>query len=140
MTSLLLRMHHVGFVVQNIESSMPGFLNSMNATWNNQVFHDPIQRVQVAFLATAGSDVQIELVEPCGDGNPVSTFLARGGGIHHVCYEVEDCSATIAAMRLNKALIVKRPQPAVAFGGRHIAWMLTAEKLLIELVELSLKP
>jgi methylmalonyl-CoA/ethylmalonyl-CoA epimerase len=139
-SSDLQRLHHVGFVVQSIEAAMPGFLNSMNGTWDEKIIHDPIQAVKVAFLSTPGTDVQIELVEPAGDRNPVSVFLAKGGGLHHVCYQVEDCDATIAAMRERKALLVKRSRPAAAFGGRRIAWMLTAEKLLIEFVELSLKP
>lgn len=128
-------MHHVGFIVQSIEASMPGFLQSMNGTWDEKIFHDPIQCVKVAFLSTLGSDVQIELVEPAGDRNPVSAFLAKGGGIHHVCYEVDDCDTALALMRQRKALVVKRPQPAVAFEGRRIAWVLTAEKLLVEFVE-----
>lgn len=133
------RMHHIGFIVQNIEASMPGFLKSMNGTWNEKIFHDPIQSVKVAFLSTPGTDVQIELVEPSGDRNPVSAFLAKGGGIHHVCYEVEDCDAALAAMRERKSVIVRRPKPAVAFDGRRIAWVLTAEKLLVEFVETTLK-
>jgi len=132
-------MHHVGFVVQSIEAAMPGFLKTMNGTWDEKIFHDPIQSVKVAFLSTPGTDVQIELVEPAGDRDPVSAFLAKGGGIHHVCYEVEDCDAVIAHMRQQKSLVVKRPKPATAFDGRRIAWMLTAEKLLIELVETKLK-
>jgi len=135
MSSALQRMHHVGFVVENIEATMPGFLKSLNATWDEKIFHDPIQSVKVAFLSTSGTDVQIELVQPMGDRNPVSAFLAKGGGIHHVCYEVDDCESAIAAMRQQKALIVRRPKPAVAFDGRLIAWMLTAEKLLVEFVE-----
>jgi len=139
MSSDLERMHHVGFVVASIEAAMPGFLKAMNGRWDGKVFHDPVQCVKVAFFFTPGSDVQIELVEPAGERDPVSAFLARGGGIHHVCYEVEDCDAVIARMRQEKALVVKRPKPAVAFEGRRIAWMLTAEKLLIELVETRLK-
>jgi methylmalonyl-CoA/ethylmalonyl-CoA epimerase len=139
MSTDLQRMHHVGFVVPSIEAAMPGFLKSLNGTWDEKIFHDPIQSVKVAFLSTPGSDVQIELVEPSGDRDPVSAFLAKGGGIHHVCYEVEDCDAAITQMRQHKALVVKRPKPAVAFGGRRIAWMLTAEKMLIEFVETTLK-
>src|ERR1700730_12838914 len=85
------RLHHVGFVVKSIETSMPGFLHSMNATWDETIFHDPIQCVKVAFLSTARSDVQIELIEPAGERNPVSAFLEKGGGLHHVCYEVANC-------------------------------------------------
>jgi methylmalonyl-CoA/ethylmalonyl-CoA epimerase len=129
------RLHHIGFIVQSIEASMPGFLQSMSGTWDGKVFHDPIQRVNVAFLSTPGTDVQIELVEPAAERNPVAAFLANGGGIHHICYEVEDCDAALALMRERKALVVNRPRPAVAFDGRRVAWILTAEKLLVEFVE-----
>ena len=134
--ALPLRLHHVGFVVANIETAMPGFLRSLAAEWDGQVFHDPLQKVRVAFLATRSQDPAIELVEPAGDGSPVLRFLQeRGGGLHHVCYEVADLEEELAAFRSRGALIAKRPLPAVAFGGRRIAWVITSEKLLVELLE-----
>jgi methylmalonyl-CoA/ethylmalonyl-CoA epimerase len=134
--ALPLRLHHVGFVVANIETAMPGFLRSLAAEWNGQVFHDPLQKVRVAFLATRAQDPLIELVEPAGDDSPVLRFLQeRGGGLHHVCYEVADLGEGLAAFRSRGALIAKRPLPAVAFGGRRIAWVITSEKLLVELLE-----
>jgi methylmalonyl-CoA/ethylmalonyl-CoA epimerase len=134
--ALPLRLHHVGFVVANIETAMPGFLRSLAAEWDGQVFHDPLQKVRVAFLATRAQDPAIELVEPAGDGSPVSRFLQeRGGGLHHVCYEVADLEEELAAFRSRGASIAKRPLPAVAFGGRRIAWVITSEKLLVELLE-----
>jgi len=131
-----LRLHHLGFVVANIETAMPGFLRSLVAEWNGQVFHDPLQKVRVAFLATRAQDPAIELVEPAGDDSPVSRFLQeRGGGLHHVCYEVADLEKELTAFRSRGASIAKRPLPAVAFGGRRIAWVITSEKLLVELLE-----
>ncbi|MFZ0793673.1 MAG: VOC family protein, partial [Candidatus Korobacteraceae bacterium] len=74
--------------------------------------------------------------EPASDGSPVLRFLRdRGGGLHHVCYEVADLEEKLIEFRSRGALIVKRPKPAVAFGGRRIAWVITSEKLLIELLE-----
>jgi len=134
--ALPLRLHHVGFVVANIEAAMPGFLRSLAADWDGQVFHDPLQKVRVAFLATRAQDPAIELVEPAGDDSPVLRFLReRGGGLHHVCYEVADLEEELAAFRSRGALIAKRPLPAVAFAGRRIAWVITSEKLLVELLE-----
>ncbi len=131
-----LRLHHVGFVVANIETAMPGFLRSLAAEWDGQVFLDPLQKVRVAFLATRAQDPAIELVEPAADDSPVSRFLQeRGGGLHHVCYEVADLEQQLVELRSRGALIVKRPLPAVAFGGRRIAWVITSEKLLVELLE-----
>ncbi len=77
----------------------------------------------------------MELVEPAGEQSPVRASLEKGGGLHHLCYEVENCDQVISAMRQRGAMIVRRPQPAVAFEGRRIAWMLTSEKLLVELLE-----
>lgn len=135
----LVRLHHTGFVVSNIEEIVQSFARSVNASWNGQIFHDPIQRVKVAFLDMPGTDVQMELVEPASDQSPVRMFLEKGGGLHHLCYEVEDCDQSLVRMRQRSAIVVKRPKPAVAFNGRRIAWVLTAEKLLVELLETTLK-
>lgn len=138
-SNLTSKFHHVGFVVNNIEETIVGFTRSVNGFWNGEIFDDPIQKVKVTFLSTAGSDVQIELVEPVGPQSPVRTFLEKGGGLHHLCYEVKDCETGLSVVRQNGGVIVRRPKPAVAFGGRKIAWALTAEKLLIEFLDEVLK-
>ena len=118
---------------------MTSFARSVNASWDGKIFHDPVQRVNVTFLSMPGTDAQMELVEPAGTQSPVLAFLDKGGGLHHLCYEVENCEAAICSMRKRGSMIVKRPKPAVAFQGRRIAWVLTSEKLLIELLEASAK-
>src|ERR687883_402114 len=79
--------HHVGFVVASIENSVRGFQESLTADWDGKITHDPRQAVRVTFLQTRNSaDPLFELIEPAGDDSPVSSFLKRGGGLHHVCY------------------------------------------------------
>lgn len=136
MSSPPLRLHHMGFVVSSIEASMPGFVKSLSATWDGRIFEDPNQKVKVAFLQTRPEDAQVELVEPAGEDSPVSKFLReRGGGLHHACYEVADLEHALTDFHSRGAVIAKRPKPAVAFDGRRIAWVLTAEKFLVELLE-----
>ena len=130
-----LRLHHVGFVVAKIESSVQGFMNSLGMSWDGAIFEDPIQRVKVTFLASAPSCAQIELIEPAATDSPVNRFLAKGGGQHHLCYEVDDIENAITVLKSRKASVVQRPCPAVAFEGRRIAWLITREKLVIELLE-----
>lgn len=133
-----LGLHHVGFIVDDIPRAMPGFLQSLGGTWDGRIFEDPHQQVRVAFLTVTAGQALIELVAPWGEGSPVTRFLAdRGGGLHHLCYEVADLEASLVAMRTRGAMRVRPPKPAVAFGGRRIAWVLTAEKLLIEMLELE---
>lgn len=134
--TVALRLHHMGFVVADIASAMPAFVRSMAAEWNGRIFEDPLQKAKVAFLTTRPGDAQIELVQPVGDDSPVRRFLQeRGGGMHHLCYEVADLEAELAAFRSRGAAIASRPKPAVAFGGRRIAWVITSEKFLVELLE-----
>ena len=131
-----MHLHHIGYVVESIEKAMPGFVRSLGARWDGQIFEDPYQKVRVAFLSTNSLDAQIELVEPAGNDSPISRFLReRGGGLHHCCYEVGDLKECISAMRREGALLAKNPKPAVAFSGRMIAWLVTSEKLLVELLQ-----
>lgn len=131
-----LSLHHIGFVVAEIQSSIRGFHASLGAAWDGFVYEDPKQKVKVAFLTTHPAQGQIELVEPASDASPVTKFLReRGGGLHHVCYEVSNLEQALAAFKTRGAMIAKRPMPAVAFDGRRIAWIVTAEKLLVELLE-----
>ena len=130
------RLHHVGFVVPSIDAEIEGFKRSLGAGWDGVIFDDPVQKVRVTFIQThQSSDARIELVEPASDDSPVAAFLQKGGGLHHLCYEVPDLDAELKDVRAQQGLIVKRPSPAVAFGGRRIAWILTAQKLLLEFLE-----
>jgi methylmalonyl-CoA/ethylmalonyl-CoA epimerase len=121
-------------VVAEIEAGMAGFLHSLAATWDGGIYEDPQQKVRVAFLEAG--EARIELVESAAEESPVERFLReKGGGLHHVCYEVEDLEKEMSEMRLRGSIVAKRPKPAVAFSGRRISWMLTPEKLLVELLE-----
>jgi methylmalonyl-CoA/ethylmalonyl-CoA epimerase len=130
------RLHHIGFVVRNIESQIAGFTSSILATSSSKIFHDPLQKVRVVFLRPPDlTGPLIELVEPATDDSPVERFLKRGGGLHHLCYEVRELDGHLHKMRARGAVIVKPPHPAVAFENRLIAWVMTKEKLLLEFLE-----
>jgi methylmalonyl-CoA/ethylmalonyl-CoA epimerase len=138
---LPLSFHHVGFVVASISATVEGFVRSLGAQWDGCIYEDPHQKVKVTFLVVRPGDPQIELVEPAAEDAPVLRFLEeKGGGLHHVCYEVDDLEGAMAEMKSRGAMIARRPKPAVAFQGRRIAWMLTAEKLLVELLEAQAGP
>jgi methylmalonyl-CoA/ethylmalonyl-CoA epimerase len=126
----------MGFVVREIEPAAEGFMRSLQANWDHRIFEDPNQKARMTFLSTRPEDALIELVQPAGEDSPVYRFLQeKGGGLHHACYQAPDLEARIAEMRSRGAVLVKRPKPAVAFEGRRIAWVLTAEGFLIELLE-----
>ncbi|HEY8716151.1 MAG TPA: VOC family protein [Candidatus Acidoferrum sp.] len=130
------RLHHAGYVVKSIEEQVEGFVKALCATWDKKIIHDPLQGAKVTFLRTPGAgDAQVELVEPVGGESPVASFLAKGGGLHHLCYEVDDLGEHLKVMRTAGAVIVRASMPATAFENRLIAWVWTRQKLLLEFLE-----
>lgn len=129
-------LHHVGFVVASIADAAPQFAGALDSHWGGEIIHDPLQAARVSFLQSkVAANPLFELVEPVGEDSPVWKFLARGGGLHHLCYQVEDLETQLQVSRDKGALVVRQPAPAVAFGGRRIAWVFTKTKLLIEYLE-----
>ncbi len=109
---------------------------SLGATWDGNIIFDPLQKARGTFLEGAHvNDSLIELVEPDGPDSPVAHFLQRGGGLHHLCYEVEDLEAHLAFCRSVGTIMIRPPVPAVAFGGRRIAWALAKKRLPVEFLE-----
>ena len=128
--------HHVGFVVSSIQHSVQAFADVLQSDWDTHVFHDPNQGVRVTFLKSrCAGDPLWELVEPADEKSPVQSFAAKGGGMHHVCYVVDSLDETLGRARSLGAIVTRPPMPAVAFGGRRIAWIYTKSRLLIEYLE-----
>ena len=129
-------LHHIGFVVASISAVAEDFCRSMSARWDGQLIYDPMQRVRLAFFTPADPRNPVfELVEPAEPVSPVSNFLKKGGGLHHVCYEVDDMESSLRTAREAGLVIVALPKPAVAFGGRRISWISSRNRLLMELLE-----
>jgi methylmalonyl-CoA/ethylmalonyl-CoA epimerase len=131
-----LKLHHVGFVVSSIRDCGQSFARALGATWGGNIVFDPLQKVRVTFFeGRSKADPLIELVEPDGPDSPVARFLERGGGLHHLCYEMLDLESHLRFCKAAGTVIIRPPVPAVAFGGRRIAWGVTKQKLLVEFLE-----
>lgn len=129
------RLHHIGFVVASISTSAEGFARSLSASWDGRIIHDPLQTANVTFLVAGAGQPLIELVEPSGAGSPVARIAERGGGLHHLCYEVASLEEQLKRSRAAGAILVRPSVPAIAFGGRRICWIFTRERLLLEYLE-----
>jgi methylmalonyl-CoA/ethylmalonyl-CoA epimerase len=130
------RLHHVGYVTASITGSLDEYRRATGLAWDGRIIHDPLQMVSVAFLGSGDEgSLKVELVEPAGHRSPVNHFLETGGGLHHICIEVADLNGQIAASKATGCALVRVPLPAVAFGGRKIAWITTPGQQLIELLQ-----
>jgi methylmalonyl-CoA/ethylmalonyl-CoA epimerase len=133
-------LHHIGYVVASIEESTPRWRRVLGSISESVIFEDEIQRARVMFfrLPPKGA-AQVELVEPLGGHSTVARFLEKGGGLHHLCFEVDSLEEQIARMKAEKAILLRHPKPAIAFEARRIAWMQTRDKLLVEYLERTLR-
>jgi len=127
--------HHVGVAVRRLADAIPIFKSLFGYEVVSGPFDDSIQNVSVCFLTRGNGDPLIELVAPLGPNSPVDRTLKKGGGTYHICYQVPDIRSAIEHLTREGSLLLSGPVPAVAFGMREIAWLITAADLLIELVQ-----
>ncbi len=129
------RLHHVGHLVRDVAESAKRFVTRFDYRIESEVIEDPVQTAFVQFLRLPDGRSWLELVMPNGPESKLSRALARGGGLHHVCYEVDALSAACEGLRTDGMLLLAAPEPAVAFGGRPIAWLMDRAGTLVELLE-----
>src|SRR5580704_15312489 len=129
-------LHHLGFVVASIADCAERFTRTIRGAWDGQIIHDSIQTVHATFLQQPSpAEALIELVQPDGPQSRVAAFLNRGGGLHHLCYEVDALDQQLEYSRSVGAVVTQKPVPALAFDGRRVAWIYTRDKLLLEYLE-----
>jgi len=134
-----MKLHHLGWVGSDLARMRAAFERD-GAELVSPPIDDPIQRVTVQFLREPATGELWELVVPLGDpaGSPLASRLGRGGGLDHVCYELEAGDGTlddrVAAELARGARVVCEPVLAAAFA-RRIAFVFRRSRRLIELVE-----
>ncbi len=88
------------------------------------------------FLATTPDETELELVAPLTEDSPIRSILLRsGGGSYHSCFETADLDGALEEARRRGCVMVGEPAPAVAFGGRRIAWIYSPTRQLFEILE-----
>ena len=62
------------------------------------------QKVNICFLKT--NNVFLELIEPAQENSPISDFVKKKGGFHHLCFEVDDIHVELERMKKNGARVI----------------------------------
>jgi len=133
-------LHHIGFLTTDLAAASAHFCATLGYQIESGVIEDPLQTAQVQFLRQPFATSWFELVTPNGEEGKLSNALRRGDSLHHVCFEVTDLEFACSAYRDRGCLMVGPPTPAVAFGGRRIAWFMDRRRFLFELVEAGPPP
>ena len=129
----VLKLHHIGIVVQNINESLGEISNFLSFESTSLPTLVGSQKVNICFLKT--NSVYIELIEPADPDSPIISFVKEGGGFHHLCFEVDDIQQEIDKMVKKGARLVVAP--VKGFEDRVIAFlMLNMKKTKCDLIEL----
>jgi methylmalonyl-CoA/ethylmalonyl-CoA epimerase len=123
--------HHVGVACHDLESETRRFA-SLSYTTEGLDFTDPVQGIRGRFLIGGGP--RLELLVPLTADGVLTPWLKTGVKLYHLAYEAPEFEGEIARLRGEGAKVVVPPVPAVAFGGRRIAFLMLPNMLLAELI------
>ncbi|HEV8500230.1 MAG TPA: VOC family protein [Casimicrobiaceae bacterium] len=128
-----LEFHHIGVACRDVDAEVER-LAALGYLPEHPEFLDPVQGVRGRFMT--GQSPRLELLEPLHgvvDG-VLAPWLNQGIKLYHLAYLTPDLAAEIERLRSGGAKLMVKPVPAVAFGGREIAFLMLANGILIELI------
>jgi len=121
---MLGRLNHVAIAVPDIKAAAQVYRSTfvMGAKVSGEVAQ-PDHGVTTVFIELANT--KIELLEPLGEKSPIANFLKKNpsGGIHHVCYEVDDIYAARDQMVQQGATITGDGQPRIGAHGKPVIFL-----------------
>jgi methylmalonyl-CoA/ethylmalonyl-CoA epimerase len=130
------RLNHVAIAVPDVAAAAAVYRDSLGATVSEPMAL-PEHGVNVVFVELPNS--KVELMEPLGDASPIAPFLERnpGGGVHHICFEVSDIRAGVAALQATGARAIGGGEPRIGAHGKPVVFLHPKDFLgtLIELEE-----
>lgn len=132
---MLEKINHLGYAVESIEAASDFYRVSFGVEPGAP---ETVEEQGIVARMFRVGDSMIELIEPTHPDSPVGRFLAkRGEGFHHVAFEVEDLSGTLAELKRNGVEVIDE-EPRRGTGGTRMAFVHPrgAFGVLTELVEL----
>ena len=130
------RLNHVAIAVPDLEAASNLYREALGADVTEPK-PEPDHGVTVVFVNLPNT--KIEFLEPLGEDSPINAFLERnpGGGIHHVCYEVDDIRAARDQLVAAGARVLGSGEPKIGAHGKPVLFLHPKDFLgtLVELEE-----
>ena len=116
------RLNHVAIVVPDVAAAAAVYRDTLGARVSAPVTLPP-HGVTVVFVAL--DNTKIELLEPFGADSPVRNFLERNpsGGMHHVCYEVDDIIAARDKLKAEGARVLGDGEPKIGAHEKPVLFL-----------------
>jgi methylmalonyl-CoA/ethylmalonyl-CoA epimerase len=132
---MLGRLNHVAIAVPDLEAGAGLYRDTLGAKVTEPQAL-PEHGVTVVFIDTGNT--KIELLEPLGEKSPIAAFLEKNpsGGMHHICYEVDDIIAARDRLKASGARVLGDGEPKIGAHGKPVLF-LHPKDFLGTLVELE---
>ena len=116
------RLNHVAIAVRDLKSGSRVYRDTLGAELSDPL-PQPEHGVTVVFVTLPNT--KIELLEPLGAGSPIQKFLDRNpdGGIHHICYEVDDIRAARDQLLGQGARVLGSGEPRIGAHGKPVLFL-----------------
>ena len=116
------RLNHVAIAVPDLNAAAALYRDVLGARVSEPQAL-PAHGVTVVFVDLPNT--RIELLEPLGEGSPVKAFLDRNlaGGMHHLCYEVEDILAARDQVRAEGARVLGDGEPRLGAHDKPVLFL-----------------
>jgi methylmalonyl-CoA/ethylmalonyl-CoA epimerase len=119
---MLGRLNHVAIAVPDLAAASAQYRTMLGAEVTEPQAL-PEHGVTVVFIELPNT--KIELLEPLGEGSPIAAFLEKNpsGGMHHVCYEVEDILAARDRLRNEGARVLGSGEPKIGAHNKPVLFL-----------------
>lgn len=116
------RLNHVAIAVPDLEAAVAQYRDALGARVGDAQ-DEPDHGVRVVFVELANT--KIELLHPLGEDSPIAGFLHKSpsGGIHHLCYEVEDIEAARQRLMSQGARVLGDGKPKIGAHGKPVLFL-----------------
>ncbi len=116
------RLNHVAIAVPDLEAAAAQYRGTLGADVG-PAQDEPDHGVTVVFITLPNT--KIELLYPLGENSPIQGFLDKNpaGGIHHICYEVDDILAARDKLRAEGARVLGTGEPKIGAHGKPVLFL-----------------
>lgn len=125
---------HIGIAVRSIDKGIEQWRTLFGYRQATEVVVNTRQKVKVVFMEREGA-LPVKLIEPVDAASPAAAAVARGGGLHHVCFRCDNLSAELERLGAAGCRVLSPPQPGEAFDNEPIAFLYANQGLNIELID-----
>jgi methylmalonyl-CoA/ethylmalonyl-CoA epimerase len=116
------RLNHVAIAVPDLSAAIAQYRDTLGAKVGEPQ-DEPDHGVTVVFIDLPNT--KVELLYPLGDASPIRGFLEKypSGGIHHMCYEVEDILAARDRLKAGGARVLGDGEPKIGAHGKPVLFL-----------------